>query len=499
MVSADGQQPGDGRTGLPFGAVRTGVFEHDLLTDACTWSPDHYAIFGWPQGSCVSSERVIAAVHPDDREAYLAALAASRDPAGDGSLALTHRIVRPDGETVWVDVHAHTVFAGEHAARRPLRTIGATADVSDRLHAERELRASERRLRQAIRVGDVGVFDRDLETGFVYWGPELRRIYGVSEDEPAPVSIFLDNIHPDDRERILALRTAALEPDGPGGFDCTLRWVRADGDVRWLMIRSETIFRRSGGKRYPGRTVGAVIDVTEQKRAEEKIRELNETLDLRVKERTRELEEAHATILRQEKLSMLGQLNATVSHELRNPLGIIRNAVRVIDAQVRGREPLLDRALDRIERGILRCDGIIDELLEFSRSRRPEFVEVDLRDYLDELLGEFPLPAEVDLHTDFRFRGTARIAPDLLRRCLLNVIDNAVDAMLETTPAREAARHRLTIGTHAVGDEVHVTVEDTGPGIAPEDLERVFEPLVSSMAFGIGLGLAIVRQIMHDL
>ncbi len=399
---------------------------------------------------------------------------------------------RKDGSSFPVEVTANYFVFDEQP-----QVFVFAKDITARLAAEQALRVSEERLKEAMRVAAVGVFDRTLSEESGYWAPELRRILGVDEDDPAPIGRFFEGIVPADRERVLALRAAALDPEGPGGFDCDFRWQRPDGRVRWLTIRSRTVFRGSGRERRADRTVGAILDITEQKRAEQEIRELNEALEARVAQRTRELEQAHEQILRQEKLSVLGQVTATVSHELRNPLGTIRSSVYLIDAKIRDRGFGVEAALDRVERNVMRCDRIIQELLDFTRTQPLKLEDVDVDAFVREFLDEVVLPPGIRLETSLRAGLRVHLEPERLRQCLLNVVNNALEAMTAADEPREREAV-LSVATAVDEGTACIIVRDTGPGIPEAEMSKIFEPLYSTKGFGVGMGLVIVRQIMKQ-
>ncbi|HVN95362.1 MAG TPA: PAS domain S-box protein [Syntrophorhabdaceae bacterium] len=146
-------------------------------------------------------------------------------------------------------------------------------DITERKKAEEALRESEERLRQAIRVSQSGIFDHDHLTDTIYWSPQQREIFGWGPDETVTLQAFLECIYPEDRERIVATVRRAHDPAGVGLFDVEYRIIHRGGAIRWLTTRSQTFFEGDGGRRRKVRTVGATLDISERKEAEEKIRE----------------------------------------------------------------------------------------------------------------------------------------------------------------------------------------------------------------------------------
>jgi PAS domain S-box-containing protein len=137
---------------------------------------------------------------------------------------------------------------------------------------------TDERLRQAIRAGNIGIFEHDHVTDAVYWSPELRRMYGWDVDEPATLPKIISHVPPDDIGRVIMAVKAAHDPSGEGLFDIEHRIVDRAGTLRWVLTRSQTYFEDVAGARRPSRTIGAVQDVSERKATEERLRILDAVL-----------------------------------------------------------------------------------------------------------------------------------------------------------------------------------------------------------------------------
>jgi signal transduction histidine kinase len=202
-----------------------------------------------------------------------------------------------------------------------------------------------------------------------------------------------------------------------------------------------------------------------------------------------------AELLKKERLSVLGQLTATVAHELRNPLSAIRNTLFSVKEMANGAGLKLDRPISRMERSIERCNRIIGDLLEYARHRELRCAPMDFEIWLHEVLAEQQVPAGITLTEDFHAPAQPiEIDAERVRRVVINLIENAAQALGEL-PA-DGGERRITVQTSADDDGVAIRVADTGPGIPPENLTRIFEPLFSTKSFGTGLGLATVKQIV---
>ncbi|MDH5589114.1 MAG: AAA family ATPase [Gemmatimonadota bacterium] len=245
---------------------------------------------------------------------------------------------------------------------------------------------------------------------------------------------------------------------------------------------------------------GLQTEIEQRREAEHRLERHTEELEELVEERARALREAQGELLRQERLATLGRITATVSHELRNPLGAARSSAFVLRKRLEGsgNEERVLPVLDRLDVGVERCQHIVDEMLEFTRQVDPQFVPVLVDPWLSSILDDwFPAPG-VHLERDFDL-GDVVVPMDQhrLRRAMENVISNAIQALTEGTdgasdPTPNAV---VSVSTRRVSpEEVEITVRDNGPGISEDDRPKLFEPLFSTRAFGVGLGLTITKK-----
>jgi signal transduction histidine kinase len=204
---------------------------------------------------------------------------------------------------------------------------------------------------------------------------------------------------------------------------------------------------------------------------------------------------AEAELLKKERLSVLGQFTATVANELRNPLAAIRNTLFTMHEIAQTSGLALDRPIARIQRSIARCDRIIGDLLEYIRTPELTRVSVNFDEWLREVLLEHGLPPAVTLVEDYAAGDAAvRIDADRIRRAVINLVDNAAQALGEMPPG--SGPLRIAVKSMIVDGNLELTVADTGPGIAAEHMARIFEPLFTTRSFGTGLGLSAAKQIV---
>jgi signal transduction histidine kinase len=228
-------------------------------------------------------------------------------------------------------------------------------------------------------------------------------------------------------------------------------------------------------------------ELTNRKRSEQELAQLNVKLEQRVDERTKELVDAHEELVRKERLADLGRLAGGMAHELRNPLGVIRNNVyylRTTAAQLGAND---EQCLSDIDAEVTSADRIINELLDYSSASKKSLQLFPLGVAVEKALHTTTIPNSVEVEGLMQNDDTyVRADQGQVERILQNVILNAVQAMPDGGT--------LSIRCDTSGDAAVVTVADTGIGIDEKDLPNIFEPLYTTKPKGIGLGLAISRR-----
>lgn len=276
--------------------------------------------------------------------------------------------------------------------------------------------------------------------------------------------------------------------------------ILADGD--FLLGRTAIVFAGSilvglglfGVIRFvPFRALARAM--AQRDAAEEALRMLNAGLEQRIDERTASLEKVQGELLRAERLAAIGQVTATLSHELRNPLGTIRTSVMTIRDRVQDRALGLDRVIARMERNILRCDRIIGEMLDFVRDRPLQRRPTDIAAWLGEIVDELALPAAIGIAVTAEPGLSAEIDRETMRGAVVNLVVNAAQAMEEATGDTVPT---VRIEARRDGDRLRIAVADSGGGIPDDIRSRIFDPLFSTKSFGAGLGLPLVKKTVEQ-
>lgn len=359
--------------------------------------------------------------------------------------------------------------------------IGTNTDLTDMRKREEQYRA----LAQTVPVG-VWHVDETGRTSFA--NPRFLAYLGIDAAD-------LDTLD------ITAILSGGRS-DFPGltsRFEADLEGLH--GEVRRvLVISSGWLTLSADGARSAIVSVVDISEMTELKRVNDEISRLNRELA----DNMRKLKEAQDENLRRQQLSQLGQLTATVAHEIRNPLGAVRTASFLLERKLKDKGLGVEQQLTRIANGINRCDNIISQLLDFSRVRSLQAEPAVLDAWLGRLVAEEAekLPALVTIECDFGLGAAAvEFDPPRMARVVINLLANASEAMVGKgdDPAKIVTQQPvITVATKASARGVEITVTDNGPGMPPEILARVLEPLFTTKSFGTGLGLPAVEKIMQD-
>jgi PAS domain S-box-containing protein len=310
--------------------------------------------------------------------------------------------------------------------------------------------------------------------------------YGYSRDTLRAMKIKqIDCFPPDEHDAIIQQIS-----DGKINQFITIHRL-ADGTLRTVEVHVSHIILQDQEVGF-----SIVHDITERKKAEAQLKTMNEELEQRVEQRTRELQETQSQYLHAEKLSAIGKLSASIAHEFNNPLQgvitILKGLKRRAILEEEDKE-LLDLAIEENER----MKNLIRSLQDFSQPSAGKRVVMDVHASIDSLLLLY--------RSDFRRKGISTIRsyceklpqiqaiPDQIKQVFLNLLNNAADACLP-------GGGTITVMTRQEGPDIAVAIKDTGTGIAPEKLDLIFQPFYTtkSEVKGMGLGLSVCHGIIQN-
>ena len=341
-----------------------------------------------------------------------------------------------------------------------------------------ELRRSEVYLTEAQKLSRTGSFGWNVKSGEIFWSDESFRIFGYDKALSPTVDMALQRVHPDD----LALMQRTIDRASSDGRDIDLehRLLLPDGSVKNIRVVAHAVRDEAGQLEFNG----ALMDITAAKRAEE------------------ELIRAQAELARVARATTLGELTASIAHEINQPLGaMVANG----NAGLRWLEratPDVDEAraaFTRIVNDGRRAGEVIESIRAMFKNVDQEKTPIDInklvRDMLGLMLGELRanrVSVQTALDDNLPDVTGNRVQ---LQQVILNLIRNAVEAMNSVT---NRAR-MLRIGSSVIHDPdgVLVSIEDSGTGLNPKDAERIFDSFFTTKPQGTGLGLSISRSIIE--
>jgi PAS domain S-box-containing protein len=437
--------------------------------------------------------------HPDDLPANLVKF--ERAVTEGTPFAHEKRYVRPDGSIVWVN---NSVSVIRRRSGEPYGILAVTIDFTERRAAEAAVRENEARLR-ALTDNLPGGMVYQVSTGldgserrFLFVSQSCEKLTGhTAEAIMADAMVAYGMIDSEHAATLAEAEETALAEKRP--FDVQCRFRRADGVARWARIISAPRAAPDGTTVWDG----IMIDVTDQKRAEEMLRDLNETLEHRVAERAEELALAQEALRQAQKMEAMGQLTGGVAHDFNNLLTPIIGSLDLLHRKQLGGEReqrLVEGALQSAER----AKTLVQRLLAFARRQPLQPGPVDLPELVRGMVELVASTSGPQIRIETRLDPAlpfARADSNQLEMAILNLAVNARDAMpgggtLTIGGTAETVAPGEVAGL-APGRYVRLAVSDTGIGMDEATLARAVEPFFSTKGVGRGTGLGL--SMVHGL
>jgi two-component system, LuxR family, sensor kinase FixL len=381
-----------------------------------------------------------------------------------------HQVLAPGGSVRWQQWVDHAIVQPDG---RITEFQGIGRDVSDRKRTEETLLDSEERLQLALEAGGMGVWDWDVRANTMLWSKEYYTIMGI---EPFSVDLthrtWADLVHPEDLP--LAERAMAKALAEGTAYQGEYRVVRPDGSVIWIEARGHPIYE--DGRCV--RVMGLVVDVTDRRRAQEADQKL-----------------AHAS-----RLAVVGELTASIAHEINQPLGAIlsnADAAEMLLESGTARLAEVRHILEDIRKDDVRASEVVRRIRRLLQKHEFEIQPYDLNEVVADVVRLVSADAtrrSVAIATNIAQLPILHGDRVQMLQVLLNVILNGLDAMAATPDGRRQITIRTARGAEG-GMEVSIT--DAGHGIPPDRLPRIFESFYTTKKDGMGLGLSIARSIVE--
>jgi predicted ATPase/signal transduction histidine kinase/GAF domain-containing protein len=458
---------------------RMGSFVLDPRSGTLRASPELLRIIGRdPHSEGPTIDFLGEYIHPEDRPSI--DLKRTRAIETATAWAFDYRIVLPDGAVKYIESVGDPVFGDDG---KVIEYIGMVLDVTERRLAQQHLKMSETLLSEAQKLGHTGSYILEGPHGAMIWTTEMFRIFEYNEADGISVDKSIARVHPDDRDRMRQVASAAPNnrPDDNSvpNLPVEYRLLMPDGRVKVLLnLRAQAGPEFSG----VGTIIGATMDITVLKNAEEAL--LRAQADL-----------AHAS-----RVNTMGELTAALAHEVNQPIAAAVTNANACLRFLSGDDPDLEEARDAaaaIIRAGERAADIVSRTRELFRKGVPQRALVDVDDIVRGtvvLLENQARRHSVSIRT-WLAAGFPTVMGDgvQLQQVIMNLILNGIDAMRDVDGDRELAiRSRLSDKSSIV-----VSISDTGMGLPPQSADRIFETFFTTKPDGTGMGLSISRSIVE--
>jgi PAS domain S-box-containing protein len=471
-----------------------GGWRADPVANTVMWTEGVYRIVEMPFDFKLDLETALDAYPPESRQRVVDHLVRAQQTGEPFSIEVEVRGAQTD-KVKWAQLRGQPHYA---PGGQIDYLMGTLQDISERKIAEAQLRANEERLRLALDIARQGWFDLNIQTGAVVISPEYARLLGYEpSDFQTSFENWIEHVHPDDQPALMgALKNALMTGD-----TTEMSYRRQNKAGEWLWIDSVGQVIERDANNQPLRMIGIHMDITARKKVEAELAAHRLHLEELVAQRTEELQQAKeaAETANIAKSAFL----ANMSHEIRTPLNAVTGMVHLLRRS--GVTPQQMDRLDKIEMAGKHLLEIINAILDLSKIEAGKFALEEAEIRIDQLIGNVVsmlqerarakgLTLLIDVQVPpRRLRGDAT----RLRQALLNYATNAVKF---TEAGRIVLRARQE-SEDAHGMLIRFEVEDTGIGIAPANIAKLFSAFeqadnsISRKYGGTGLGLAITRKI----
>jgi PAS domain S-box-containing protein len=383
------------------------------------------------------------------------------------------RKVRKDGSSLWVRENAKAVRRLDNQ----LIVLIACEDVTERKQAENALRQSEMYLAEAQRLSRTGSFGWRVASGEIIWSEETFRMFGYDKAPSIKHATVFQRVHPDDRARVEQTIDRASR-DGKD-FAHGYRLLMPDGSVKHVHATAHAVTDASGEIEF----VGAVTDITSHRRAEA------------------ELHEAQANLAHVTRVTALGELAASIAHEVNQPLAaVVTNAaacLRWLDREPANLKEARSTVQSIVEDGN-RAGEVIQRVRALANKTADQKAPLQINDVVNEVVSL--VQHELSSHrVALRLELAPALPPVLadriqLQQVILNLVINGIEAM---QPVKERPRELVIRTLQDETSHVLVTVSDVGVGVAAENADRLFDAFFTTKSSGMGMGLSICRSIVN--
>jgi PAS domain S-box-containing protein len=451
----------------------TGSFGWRVSTGDILWSEESFRIFQYERTTKPTAELILQRFHPEDAAFVKQTIERAAQDGKD--FDFEHRLLMPDGSVKYVHVVAHAL----NDVSGSVEFVGAVMDVTAAKQAEEALRRSESYLAEAQRLTHMGSWVwRVMGREALHLSEEWYRIYGFDPEDGIPTwEQRLQRIHPEDRAKWQGAIDRAI--DEKGDYEVEVRILLPDGTVKYIHTVGHPVLNASGELMQ---FVGSSMEISERKRTEEALRE------------------AQADLARVSRVTTMGELTASLAHEVNQPIAAaVTNANTCLRWLARDHPDVEEAraAASRIVKDATRAADIVGRIRLLFKKGAAQRELVDVNEVVREMI--VLLRGEATRHNILVRTELAAELPAVmgdrvqLQQVLMNLMINGMDAMKDVDRARELA----VKSQKAENEQVLVCVSDTGVGLPVQQADQIFKAFFTTKPQGTGMGLSISRSIIE--
>jgi PAS domain S-box-containing protein len=373
-------------------------------------------------------------------------------------------IRRRDGKRIQIETMISKIkYRGENAI------LCFANDISERKALEEEITKSEARFKSLVNLAPDGLVIVNLRGTITWVNDQFLKITGYEKDEIVGKLIFsIGTLKATSFSQNIKLFLQVIQGKEIPPID--FKWVKKDGTECWGEGRASLVKSDSGKTEL----LVSARDITDRKKLEDELKNYSKNLERLADERAKKL-------LDSEKITAAGTIASTVAHDLRGPLGTIRNAIYIMKLKPEKAEEMMCI----IEKAVDNSVGMLEELRGQMSEKPLDRVDTELSGFIKMIIDEMPIPPGIKIHCELN-ETKAWIDPFHMRRVVENLIRNAVDSI--------SGNGKITVSVFMKGENAIIKVSDNGRGISKEAMSNLFRPFYTTKSKGTGLGLHYCKQ-----
>jgi len=472
------------RNQLYLEAGGLGASEYNFKTGSSFWDENARRMLGMERETAIKQGEENRRIHPEDKLAIEEAVDQALSGANDGTYRSEFRVVLPDNSIRWLTSRGQVFFEGEGRNRRPSRVICVYMDITERKKADEYLQKQA----ELIDLSPDAIIVKRLDDTITFWSRGAEKLYGWTKNEAIGqrTSSLLKTKSSE------AFKDVILKLKQTGNWSGELTQYAKDG--KELVVQSWWL-----GKPDEQGKINEILesnsDVTERIRTQVKLEENARLLEEYANQMEDLADERARQLKKNERLAAIGQTAGMVGHDIRNPLQAIVGELYLAKEEIflfpdSASKKNLQESFSSIEENLFYIDKIVADLQDYTKPLKPNREKVNVEKVIEEALLVVYIPNNLQVSISIE-DGFPQLTADfsMLKRALINLIQNAVQAMPKGG--------FLNITAKCKGKHAYICVEDTGEGIPEEVKDKLFTPLFTTKAKGQGFGLAVVKRLVE--